>query len=107
MRGLHRLSATRLSLRLLSIPFQIGSKSGRGVDAVQDLDRTHVVGVVLDAGVPGCTDRDRWLAAPNPSLPTEILGLIALASLLACDVQRRLLADSLGSAGQFGLLRLL
>ena len=37
VRGLHRLSATRLSLRLLSIPFQIGSKSGRGVDAGQDL----------------------------------------------------------------------
>ena len=37
---------------------------------------------VLDAGVPGCTDRDRWLAAPNPSLPTEILtGSVVFSAL--------------------------
>ena len=34
VRGLHRLSATRLSLRLLSIPFQIGSKSGIAIPSV-------------------------------------------------------------------------
>ena len=47
VRGLHRLSATRLSLRLLSIPFQIGSKSGRGVDAGQDLGGSLCRGVCL------------------------------------------------------------